>query len=230
MSMKKSGKSRADLWAFAGLVSVYFGIDLNNKACKGTQDTKCKSVFIIHSLIHVLQNIWFWLETNSLTVSCGHMQWRWLWNQSFQTGRVDCQPDANSERPFFTSRAEIHPNAHGNGIATVNYYKENFGITAREAIALTEGAHSYGKPNRQVSFNSYSWTDNQELLLNNQMFRELVLLIFYSNIFNYNNKSLNKLHIGQHKTNKSFCLVHIQLYTQIFQQSKRYHIQVRVWF
>ena len=41
-SMKESGKSRADLWAFAGLVSVYFGVDLNNKACQGTQDTKCK--------------------------------------------------------------------------------------------------------------------------------------------------------------------------------------------
>ena len=42
VSMKESGKSRADLWAFAGLVSVYFGVDLNNKACQGTQDTKCK--------------------------------------------------------------------------------------------------------------------------------------------------------------------------------------------
>ena len=94
--------------------------------------------------------------------------------QSFKTGRVDCQPDANADRPFYTSRPEIHPNANANGETTVNYYKENFGITAREAIALTEGAHAYGKPNREVSLNSYSWTDNQELLLNNQMFRELV--------------------------------------------------------
>ena len=34
-SMKDSGKSRADLWAFAAMVAVKFGIDNNNKACKG---------------------------------------------------------------------------------------------------------------------------------------------------------------------------------------------------
>ena len=43
--------------------------------------------------------------------------------KSFQTGRVDCQPDSNAERPFFTTRPEIHPNANANGEDTVNYYK-----------------------------------------------------------------------------------------------------------
>ena len=35
VSLQASGKSRADLWAFAAMVAVKFGIDNNNKACKG---------------------------------------------------------------------------------------------------------------------------------------------------------------------------------------------------
>ena len=35
VSMKDSGKSRADLWAFAGLVAAQYGIENNNKACLG---------------------------------------------------------------------------------------------------------------------------------------------------------------------------------------------------
>ena len=35
VSMKDSGKSRADLWAFAALVGLYKGIENNNKACDG---------------------------------------------------------------------------------------------------------------------------------------------------------------------------------------------------
>ena len=34
-SMKDSGKSRADLWAFATLMAVQYGIWNNNEACRG---------------------------------------------------------------------------------------------------------------------------------------------------------------------------------------------------
>ena len=34
-SMKESGKSRADLWAFASIVALLHGITNNNKACNG---------------------------------------------------------------------------------------------------------------------------------------------------------------------------------------------------
>ena len=93
--------------------------------------------------------------------------------KSFKTGRKDCQPSAGLKRDFYTTREESHPNLHGNGPSTVDYYKNNFGLTARESIALTEGAHSFGKLNKNVSMNAYSWTRFQTNLLNNQMFREL---------------------------------------------------------
>ena len=35
VSMKDSGKSRADLWAFAALLAPQVGIDFNNQACAG---------------------------------------------------------------------------------------------------------------------------------------------------------------------------------------------------
>ena len=36
VSLKDSGKSRADLWAFAGLAATYIGIEENNLACSGS--------------------------------------------------------------------------------------------------------------------------------------------------------------------------------------------------
>ena len=93
---------------------------------------------------------------------------------SFKTGRKDCIPDSSLTRPFYTTKDEIHPNLHGNGPATVGYFKQHFGITAREAAALVEGAHSFGKVNEEVSLSIYSWTRMQERLLNNQQFRSLV--------------------------------------------------------
>ena len=67
------------------------------------------------------------------------------WPRSFQfkTGRKDCTPDPNQIRPFLTSRFENHPNSQGNGIDTIEFYKHNFGFTAREGIALTGGTSDY---------------------------------------------------------------------------------------
>ncbi len=56
---------------------------------------------------------------------------------------------------------------------TSNYYADHFNLTAREAIALMEGAHSFGKFNKEVSMMKYSWTRHQNGLLNNQMFRQI---------------------------------------------------------
>ena len=33
-SLRESGKSRADLWALAGIVAVEFGIETNNRKCR----------------------------------------------------------------------------------------------------------------------------------------------------------------------------------------------------
>ena len=149
MSMKESGKSRADLWAFAALVASKYGIDNNNLACAGEPRTTCGYVYHFES---------------DCTLE---------WDQPppFKTGRKDCTPDPNLSRPFITLRPEIHPNVQGNGPETVDYYSANFNFTAREAIALMEGAHAFGTFNLEISMRPYSWTREQQRLLNNQMFR-----------------------------------------------------------
>ena len=49
-SMKESGKSRADLWAFAGLVAAQVGIEQNNLACQGKGSSRFNSKSLIHQL------------------------------------------------------------------------------------------------------------------------------------------------------------------------------------
>ena len=62
------------------------------------------------------------------------VEWK---SPKFQTGRKDCSnPDA--EEPWHASQKEVRPDAMGNGPKTVGYYKDNFGMTAREAIALQQ--------------------------------------------------------------------------------------------
>ena len=97
----------------------------------------------------------------------------WTKPPVFKTGRKDCEADPNLDRPFLTTRHEVHPNPQGNGPSIVDFYAKNFGFTAREAICLTEGAHSFGKFNSQISMMVYSWTRGQRMLLNNQLFRHL---------------------------------------------------------
>ena len=36
-SLRDSGKSRADLWALAGIVAVEYGVEANNRKCRGEQ-------------------------------------------------------------------------------------------------------------------------------------------------------------------------------------------------
>ena len=49
VSMKESGKSRADLWAFAGLLAAYIGIEENNLACNGTPRSKIVHFYSVSS-------------------------------------------------------------------------------------------------------------------------------------------------------------------------------------
>ena len=97
------------------------------------------------------------------------------WNVKpvFKTGRRDCTPNPDLRRAFFTNSHELHPNLHGNGPTIVDWYKQHFGLTAREGIALTGGAHSFGKFNSNVSMLRYFWTRSQQNMMNNQVFRHI---------------------------------------------------------
>ena len=69
----------------------------------------------------------------------------------FKTGRKDCTPAPNAAKPWHASKHEIHPDPHGNGPITVDFYRDNFGLTAKEAIALNSGGHSVGTFHEWIS-------------------------------------------------------------------------------
>ena len=77
----------------------------------------------------------------------------------FRTGRKDCVPEGDQKRAFLTSRQEIHPDSHGNGKQTVDFYRENFGLSAREGIALTGGKYSRHHKNKTIYYICMYWTN-----------------------------------------------------------------------
>ena len=52
----------------------------------------------------------------------------------FFTGRSDCEPQPGL-KGWETSRPEHHPNPHGNGPSTADFFKADFGLTGRESGA-----------------------------------------------------------------------------------------------
>jgi len=156
-SLAKGGKSRADLWAFAALVAAEWGIERNNHACLGIVEPGDKAI-------------------------CQHIQAgtdRCVLNPpilpTFRTGRRDCEPDKDLQHAWQTYEQEIHPSVHGNGVQTADFFKEQFGMTARESSAVLIGAHSYGQFHAGNSMFKYSWTRDQTKYLNNQLFRHLAM-------------------------------------------------------
>ena len=47
VSMQESGKSRADLWAFATLIAAQMGVEQNNLACQGKTSSKNQFINLI---------------------------------------------------------------------------------------------------------------------------------------------------------------------------------------
>ena len=151
MSMKDKNMSRADLWAFASLVAISYGVHHNNKGC---QNDGCGTL---------RKN-----ETDCV------IEWPRIPN--FKTGRSDC-----NENHWNASRPEVHPDPHGNGPMTADFFKKHFELNAQEAIALVLGAHSFANFHSDISAFRYEWTRKQRNFFNNQMVRHAALQPQYFN-------------------------------------------------
>ena len=150
MSMQDKNMSRADLWAFASLVAVSHGVHNNNEGCRSDG---CGT-----------------LRKNE--TDC-EIEWPRIPN--FKTGRSDCIADRDTGKPWYASRPEFHPDPHGNGPMTVDFFKEHFELNAQEAIALVLGAHSFANFHSDISQFRYEWTRKQRGIFNNQMVRHAAL-------------------------------------------------------
>lgn len=152
-SLFQTGKSRADLWAFAGLVALQRSIENNNEECDPSKPPPCLN------------------QANENSPSC-FIKMPVL---QFRSGRSDCTSSCSGENdhPFCTEAAEVHPNPHGNGSDTTKFFADNFKLTNRETVALM-GVHTLGHPEEVNSmFRHYGWTPQGRTEFNNQYFINL---------------------------------------------------------
>ena len=108
-SMKEKGMSRADLWAFASLIALKIGVNNNNKACQGK----------LSGMKGQVERV-----TGHMRDDDPNCQIDWKAKMPvFKTGRKDCTPAPNAGKPWHASKHEIHPDPHGNGPITVDFYR-----------------------------------------------------------------------------------------------------------
>ena len=140
-SLKESGKSRADLWQFAGNVALEKAINRTNTAiCNDLQSRKG------------LQ-----LSPSDDADKCEIKLNRPI---PFRSGRIDCVPDESvkwTPYPFEATKTEKHSNTFGTGTQVVKDLKEDFDFTAQETISLMS-LHGLARhvPNFE-QFTKYKW-------------------------------------------------------------------------
>jgi len=150
-SLKESGKSRADLWSLAAIVSIEWGVETNNLVCSNSSDIHMNGKGECHHL----------LGEEGCEVTMPKIP--------FRTGRSDCEV-SDPARPYIAEKEEVHPNAVGSGYETMEFFQSQFGLNGQEAVALL-GAHTFGRFFIMNSLFRYTWTSSGTRLFNNDYFK-----------------------------------------------------------
>ena len=97
--------SRADLWAFAGLVAL--------------DRVQTTSRYLCTKYRHNL-------TCDDWTTSCWAPFPKWWAENLFKTGRRDCDPSPATSpfQGYLASKVEAPPDANGNGVKTAKYFKD----------------------------------------------------------------------------------------------------------
>ena len=149
ISLRDSGKSRADLWAFATMLAVEHGVETNNLICDGTYNNNP------HVQCHE-------------DIGTDRCHVNFPVPLQFKTGRRDCTEFG--DEPYKATKHESHPNAMGNGQMTMDFFKNDFGFTGRDTVAIM-GAHTMGRMIVHVSLFPYVWTSRGTFMFNNHYYR-----------------------------------------------------------
>ena len=151
-SLFESGKSRADLWAYAAIIGVEYGMETTNLACINSTDDRVLSRSCVHDD----------------GPDCQILPDR---DFVFQYGRADCT-DHDATDTYKTTKAEAHANPVANGVSTINFFRDFFGFTGRETVAIF-GAHTFGQPQIKTSLFPYTWTSSGIHLFNNDYYKSI---------------------------------------------------------
>ena len=160
-SLKDSGKSRADLWAYAAKVAVEYSVERNNFHCENESIQDEWS----GSYLGGSKDCQRLLDDNY----CELVLEREI---NFRYGRKDCIP-ADPAMPYKATKHEEHPNPEGNGDDTLDFFKSQFNFSGKESVAIL-GAHTLGKMNSRTSLLKYAWTSRAGHIFNNGYYRNIV--------------------------------------------------------
>eukprot|EP00928_Gymnodinium_smaydae_P026042 TRINITY_DN20556_c0_g1_i1.p1 TRINITY_DN20556_c0_g1~~TRINITY_DN20556_c0_g1_i1.p1 ORF type:complete len:670 (+),score=113.19 TRINITY_DN20556_c0_g1_i1:50-2059(+) len=157
-SLKDSGKSRADLYAFAALAAANWGMTNSNNACSH------------NSSIYSLMNIPF-----ECKITLSHPL-------TFKTGRKDCQKKEQKAWRCEASCKESSPIVRDAGCKNgfypckkKSFFKESFNFNKKDTVAIM-GAHGIGEFHSETSGGfRYMWTHNEQNQLNNLYYRVISL-------------------------------------------------------
>ena len=114
LSLQQSGKSRADLWAFAAIVAVEYSLELHNMVCDNPtilQPDQC--------------------HPREGQPDCRLEMPRPI---IFKTGRKDCMSTGSPS--YKQDKEEAHPNPQSNGQGTVDFFKRDFNFNGKETVAI----------------------------------------------------------------------------------------------
>ena len=87
----------------------------------------------------------------------------------FRAGRADCVP-AQSSLPYAASKHEVHPVSTAGGRDTVQFFRQQFGLSGQETVALM-GAHTLGRFMFSNSLFRYVWKSRGEQMFNNDYYK-----------------------------------------------------------
>ena len=138
ISLRDSGKSRADLWQFAANVALEEEIVRANFAC---------DYHPAHQQSSVLEG-----RDNCLIKLHKPISW--------QFGRADCIPDEDkklTDLPYESTDKETGYNAHGTGRKVLETLKEDFGLTAEEGISLMAVHATNRQARNKMQSTKYRW-------------------------------------------------------------------------
>ena len=150
---KNLGMSRADLWAFSGLVALAYYQKHSKKLC----DDKLEAKKLMCD------------DPDPCFTSFPDV------SKIFKVGRKDCA-NTDTKHLYRASKLEHHPNTGFNGQMLVDYFNDTFEFNPREVVALM-GAHTVGAFNGVNSKIDYGWVrshkSKQTEVFNNKYYKVL---------------------------------------------------------
>ena len=143
-SLFESGKSRADLWAFAGQVGLEHVMKVTNDNCDDPDPVMNLEYQL--SAIEGVDKCKFGLRNGR--------------EVRFKYGRSDCIPEAGKKwtpYPFEATKHENHANAYGTGNAVIEALQKDFDLEPAESLSLMaiHGAAAFGGNIEEAA--KYKW-------------------------------------------------------------------------